>query len=112
MNRSRRAVLVAGFSGGAAGAFISTQRSLSAADKAKEKPGEKGDAEVSATEDLMREHGVLDRVLLIYQEGLRRSRTKQAVSADVFRQAADLVSLKGRRGVGFQPAISRSSTAG
>jgi hemerythrin-like domain-containing protein len=28
--------------------------------------------EVSPAEDLMREHGVLDRVLLIYEEGLRR----------------------------------------
>src|SRR5437868_1711842 len=35
--------------------------------------------EVSAAEDLMREHGVLNRILLIYEEGLRRLR----VEADV-----------------------------
>jgi hemerythrin-like domain-containing protein len=29
-------------------------------------------ADVNATEDLMREHGVLRRVLLVYEEGLRR----------------------------------------
>jgi hemerythrin-like domain-containing protein len=29
-------------------------------------------ADINATEDLMREHGVLRRVLLIYQEGMRR----------------------------------------
>src|SRR5438445_11008073 len=31
-----------------------------------------GKEEVSPSEDLMREHGVLKRVLLVYREGLRR----------------------------------------
>jgi hemerythrin-like domain-containing protein len=47
--------------------------------------------EVGATEDLMREHGVLNRVLLIYEEGLRRLRTKEGVPPDVFRTTATLV---------------------
>ena len=59
----RREFLLAGAAlgiGGAAG------RTLLAADA--EKPAE----EVSAVEDLMREHGVLRRILLIYEECVRR----------------------------------------
>jgi hemerythrin-like domain-containing protein len=36
------------------------------------KPGARPKDEVTPPEDLMREHGVLDRVLLIYEEGLRK----------------------------------------
>jgi hemerythrin-like domain-containing protein len=35
-------------------------------------PGEKDDEAVSPAEDLMREHGVLKRILLIYDEAVRR----------------------------------------
>jgi hemerythrin-like domain-containing protein len=47
--------------------------------------------DISATEDLMREHGVLNRVLLIYEEGLRRLRGKKEVSPEVFRNSAQLI---------------------
>ncbi|MEX0729043.1 MAG: hemerythrin domain-containing protein [Planctomycetaceae bacterium] len=47
--------------------------------------------EISATEDLMREHGVLNRILLIYEEGLRRLRTDKEVSPEVFHATAALV---------------------
>jgi hemerythrin-like domain-containing protein len=47
--------------------------------------------QVPATEDLMREHGVLNRVLLIYEEGLRRLSAKVEVSPDVFQRSATLV---------------------
>jgi hemerythrin-like domain-containing protein len=40
-------------------------------------PGEKV-ADVNATEDLMREHGVLRRVLLVYDEGVRRLALRDA----------------------------------
>ena len=53
----------------------------------KEKPEE----EVGAVEDLMREHGVLNRILLIYEEGLRRLRAKQEVGPEVFHATANLV---------------------
>jgi hemerythrin-like domain-containing protein len=43
--------------------------------KDKEQEG-KGEEEVSTNEDLMREHGVLKRVLLIYDEVVRRIRAK------------------------------------
>lgn len=35
-------------------------------------PAEKKEIDVSPTEDLMREHGVLNRILLIFEEGARR----------------------------------------
>jgi hemerythrin-like domain-containing protein len=51
----------------------------------------KDEEEVTPAEDLMREHGILNRVLLVYEEGLRRLRVKEEVSPDVFHQAASLV---------------------
>jgi hemerythrin-like domain-containing protein len=47
--------------------------------------------DVGATEDLMREHGALNRILLIYEEGLRRLRRKEDIPPAVFRDSADLV---------------------
>jgi hemerythrin-like domain-containing protein len=49
------------------------------------------DEGVTAPEDLMKEHGVLNRCLLIYEEGIRRVQTKADVSPPVFHQTADLV---------------------
>jgi hemerythrin-like domain-containing protein len=68
----RREFLLAGAAlgiGGMAG------RSLLAADTAKEAE------EVSAVEDLMREHGILRRFLLIYEECLRRLRAEKDVDS-------------------------------
>ena len=39
----------------------------------------------------MREHGVLNRILLIYEEGLRRLRAKEDIPPAVFRESATLV---------------------
>jgi len=58
-------------------------------DRGKEKKGEP--EEVSAPEDLMREHGVLNRILLIYEEGLRRLDDRKEVPPDVFHRPATLV---------------------
>ncbi len=49
------------------------------------------DQGVTAPEDLMKEHGVLNRCLLIYEEGMRRLRAKQDVAPEVFQHTADLV---------------------
>jgi hemerythrin-like domain-containing protein len=51
----------------------------------------KDEEEIGATEDLMREHGVLNRVLLVYEEGLRRIHAKEDVPPEVFRATASLV---------------------
>jgi hemerythrin-like domain-containing protein len=47
--------------------------------------------EISAPEDLMREHGVLNRILLIYEEGLRRLKGGQDVAPESFSRPATLV---------------------
>src|SRR5213594_3693455 len=41
--------------------------------------------EVSPPEDLMREHGVLKRVLLVYEEAIRRIDAKQELPPDSIR---------------------------
>lgn len=63
-------------------------RTLQAKKQAKQPAGE---TEVSTVEDLMREHGVLRRVLLIYGEAIRRLDAKTDVPAAVLTGAAVLV---------------------
>ncbi len=62
--------------------------------KALEKPATKEEAkeeEVSPVEDLMREHGVLKRVLLIYEEGLGRMDAKQEAPLKALGDAARII---------------------
>lgn len=55
--------------------------------------GEKanGDEKISPAEDLMREHGVLHRILLIYDHHLRMLAGKQPFDGSVLASAADIV---------------------
>ncbi len=46
---------------------------------------------VTATEDLMREHGVLERILLVYEAGARRIGQGEDIDTVVFTQAAETV---------------------
>jgi hemerythrin-like domain-containing protein len=58
-------------------------------------PEQEGD-EVSATEDLMREHGVIRRVLVVYRESAFRLRTNvSAVPVDALQKAAKLIRVFG-----------------
>jgi len=52
---------------------------------------EKDEDKVSPPEDLMREHGVLNRILLIYDEHIRRLETKQDFDPAVLKDAAGIV---------------------
>src|SRR3954468_20169716 len=45
----------------------------------------------SPAEDLMHEHGLLERVLLIYEESARRMGTQQPVQPEIIRDAAEIV---------------------
>jgi hemerythrin-like domain-containing protein len=56
-------------------------------DKDKEKSGE----EISPAEDLMREHGVLNRILLIYDHHLNKLNAKESFDGSVLTSAADIV---------------------
>ena len=79
--RTRRVFLKSGiFIGGAALAGVGVLR---AAEKAKE--------EVSPAEDLMREHGVLKRVLLIYEEAIRRMTANQELPVETVADSAKII---------------------
>ncbi len=49
------------------------------------------DEGVTAPEDLMKEHGVLNRCLLIYEEGMRRIQARQEIQSNTFEQTAGLI---------------------
>ncbi len=49
------------------------------------------DAGVTAPEDLMKEHGVLGRCLLIYEDAIAKLQTKKEVSSEVFSRTAELI---------------------
>ena len=68
-------------------------RKPQASEKDKDDEKEKGkDAEkISPAEDLMREHGVLNRILLIYDEHLRLLAAKQTFDGAVLASASDIV---------------------
>lgn len=91
MNRKRRDFLVVagGLSVGTAAALA---RSAAAAGRSGggKAPG-KAEEDISPAEDLMREHGVLNRILLIYEEGLRRIGAKQPFPAETLAASANLV---------------------
>ena len=59
-----------------------------------EEPGEtveEAEEEISPAEDLMREHGLLGRVLLVYEEGVRRIEAGEDLPPDVLVQSAGIV---------------------
>src|SRR5436189_2426965 len=56
-----------------------------------EKKGDEQEAEVGPPEDLMREHGVLKRVLLIYGEALRRLDAKEDLPPEALADAAGII---------------------
>src|SRR5260370_24249456 len=66
---------------------------LASAAQAKGTPKQKKETEedVSTNEDLMREHGVLNRILLIYDEAMRRIQTKEKFDPDVITKSAGLI---------------------
>jgi hemerythrin-like domain-containing protein len=50
-----------------------------------------GEDEVSPSEDLMREHGVLKRVLLVYREGMRRLEAREHLPREAIVDAAAVI---------------------
>jgi hemerythrin-like domain-containing protein len=75
----------------AAGLGLVAAAPLAAAVAAKPTGRFNPDEGVTAPEDLMKEHGVLNRCLLVYEEGMRRLQAKQEVAPEVFLHTADLV---------------------
>lgn len=81
-NTGRRAMLRLGSAGAAAFALPAWAR-----DAGKPRPAET----VSAPEDLMREHAVLDRLMLVYEHGLRRLNNGEDIDPAVFGRSAEIV---------------------
>jgi hemerythrin-like domain-containing protein len=69
------------------GSILSAGSAVLAAPKAEHD----ADEGVTAPEDLMKEHGVLNRCLLIYEEGLRRLHDGEELTPQVFNHTAQLV---------------------
>jgi len=72
----------------ASGLVMASPAALVAAEKAEKKDGEE---DVTPTEDLMREHGLLNRVLLVYEEGIRRLEAGSDLPAQALTGAAGIV---------------------
>jgi hemerythrin-like domain-containing protein len=51
----------------------------------------KGEEDISPTEDLMREHGVLRRLLLVYGESIRRLDARQEIKIETVAQSAQII---------------------
>lgn len=100
MNKTRRELL-AGISFAGAGALLvacgrGSNQGGGTANQSEPTAGELGPADVTATEDLMREHGVLRRALLVYREAATRLRQDpNSVSPDVLEKTAQLVRVFG-----------------
>lgn len=62
-----------------------------APEKQKDKDGDKKDEDISPVEDLMREHGLLNRLLLIYDEHLRMLAAKRSFDGSLLVSAADII---------------------
>jgi hemerythrin-like domain-containing protein len=82
LDRHRRAFLA-----GAVGVLVSS--AVRSGEPAAAKKAKGGD--VSPTEDLMREHGILRRVLLVYDEAVRRLALDDATAMSVVAAAANIV---------------------
>lgn len=99
MNKTRRELL-AGISLAGAGALLVGCRrgSIQGSNPNPNEPtaGELGPADVTATEDLMREHGVLRRALIVYREAATRLRQDpSSVPPDVLEKTAKLFRVFG-----------------
>jgi hemerythrin-like domain-containing protein len=88
MPTPRRSFLV-GTSALVTSSLVQPLSSLAAQAKAAKKQEEEED--VSTNEDLMREHGVLNRVLLIYDEGIRRLHGNEKFDTGVITKSAQLI---------------------
>jgi hemerythrin-like domain-containing protein len=74
------------------GAAVACGPSVVAAAAAKARPRRRGEEEeVTPAEDLMREHGVLNRILLVYEESIRRLEGGVELPTDAVSGAAGIV---------------------
>src|SRR4051794_33149345 len=85
---TRRHFLLATAAAGAGIGLIGCQTMMAGG---KEKGGGKEEEKVTPGEDLMQEHGVLKRLLLVYGEGIRRIGANEELPPEPLLRAARLV---------------------
>jgi hemerythrin-like domain-containing protein len=97
MKTARRQFLTAGVTLGITGLVAATPRARGADPKEagsptkEKKEGPADEEEVSPAEDLMREHGVLKRIMLIYGEALRRMEASEELPPKSLADAARII---------------------
>jgi len=69
---------------------LGTRASAAPKEAAGKKKG-KDEEEVAPPEDLMREHGVLNRIMLIYEESVRRLEGRRPLPMEAVASAADII---------------------
>lgn len=92
MKTSRRDFLIG--TSTVAGSTLVVPFSTMAAQKTPKKAAKKkeeAEEDVSTNEDLMREHGVLNRVLLIYDEAIRRLQAREKFDPSVLTKSAGII---------------------
>lgn len=100
MNKTRRELLTGISLVGAGALLVGCRRSIegegSSSNPNELTSGELGPADVTANEDLMREHGVLRRALLVYREAATRLRQDpNSITPDILEKAAQLIRVFG-----------------
>jgi hypothetical protein len=70
---------------------LAVAQQKAAPEKQKDKGGDKKDEDISPAEDLMREHGLLNRLLLIYDEHLRMLKEDKLFGEEGFFKVVDQV---------------------
>lgn len=87
----RNLILIGGSTAIATAGLMRSARSEGVGEKLKEVvTGKKGE-EVSPPEDLMREHGVLDRVLLLYEAGMRKFASREDFDPALLKQSGEII---------------------
>jgi hemerythrin-like domain-containing protein len=76
---------------GSAGTMLETARGQRKGKAAVTKAKQESEEEISPAEDLMREHGVLKRVLLVYRELIRRLEANENFSPETLRRPAMII---------------------
>jgi hemerythrin-like domain-containing protein len=74
-----------------AAALVASSSLLSCVSGSEKKENKMGVEEVSPVEDLMREHGALNRILLIYDESIRRLRSKEEMDPTLLKNSAQII---------------------
>ena len=74
-----------------AGGIVIASSMIATAGNLFAKEEEKKNNEVSPPEDLMREHGVLKRILLVYGEALRRMEAKEDLPPEPIAESAKII---------------------